>query len=164
MSGRRFVVVLAVGVLAFAGWVTYREFLQPTRPPAEVDAPQPAVEDPEVDPEQMRVEPEVAEPGQEVELHFPDEMLRGVRFTLERRVDDGWHHEWWMLSDQDPDDRGPDSPPANGGERVREDAAVVDIGVGGVGPDLVEVPAGAHAGTHRICNAEPVCAELTVQR
>lgn len=156
-------VCLAVVVVAAAvgGWIVYRDGLL-ARPPAEVAEPQSVVEDALIDPELLRADPPVAEPGDVVELHFATETNRGVMFVLERQVDTGWHHEWLMLTSADPDGRGPAS------YRADEAVGYGDISITGPGPDLVEVPRGAHEGDHRICedtvSDEALCVELTVQR
>lgn len=113
MRTRMWVVALVVIVAVIAivgGWIVFRDSLS-ARPPAEVANPEPMVDDALIDPDQLRVDPQVAAPGDLVELYFPAATSRGVLFVLERRLDVGWHHEWWMLTSEDPDGRGPSSYP-----------------------------------------------------
>lgn len=120
------------------------------------DPPEPA---PSMRPDLLVVEPPVAAPGAEVALRFPQETSRGIAFQLDRRSGDGWQTTHWMSSD------------ANG-ERYQDTVAagtegygVIDVGVGGPGPDRVVLPADVEPGEYRICTAnagDEFCAPLEI--
>lgn len=120
------------------------------------DPPEP---DPSMRPDLLVVEPPVAGPGTEVALRFPQETSRGIAFQLDRRTADGWETTHWMSSD------------ANG-EQYQDTVAagtegygVIDVGVGGPGPDGVVLPDDVEPGEYRICTAnagDEFCALLEV--
>jgi hypothetical protein len=100
-----------------------------------------------------------AEPGEVIEVEWPEEDERGLGYVLELQVGDAWdlryfmvagtestgeHTEWWAVDDAE--GRGWD-----------------DIGIGGPGPDLIEIPDIAELGSYRVCNhGLPHCAPLEV--
>lgn len=105
----------------------------------------------EVRSELMEVEPARAEPGDILAVYFPQETERGVAFVLEEETAGGWDlryilvagdessgaADWWTAADAE--GRGWD-----------------DVGIGGSGPDFVEVPDTASPGSYRICTANAV--------
>lgn len=94
---------------------------------------------------EIRFSSEVVEPGQSLQLRFPKDALRGVAFTLDRRVGSAWVQEFWLMSD-----RGGSRPFA---ARVGEPFGWEDIGISGADPDTVVMPADAVPGRYRICTA-----------
>jgi hypothetical protein len=52
-----------------------------------------------IDRTQITAEPNQVAPGDIVALRFPDEMIRGVWFVLEERVDDTWIHRYNLTSE-----------------------------------------------------------------
>lgn len=120
------------------------------------DPPEP---EPEMRPDLMLIEPPAAPPGSEVALRFPEETFRGIAFQLDRRTADGWETTHWMTSDANGDQYA-DTVPAG-----TEGYGVIDVGVGGPGPDHVRLPDDVGPGEHRICTAnagEEFCAPLTI--
>lgn len=119
------------------------------------DPPEPEAQ---MRPDLLELDPAVAEPGQLVAMHFPEETSRGIAFQLDRRADDGWTPVAWMTSD------------GNGGEPATvpaftEGYGVEDVGVGGPGPDHVRLPDDAPPGDYRICTAnagEEFCAPIEI--
>jgi hypothetical protein len=117
---------------------------------------------PESDPPLIVVTPDVARPGQVIELRYPTKILRGVPFVLSRWDDGQWsepqflllsHRAWWA--------NGP-AWSARGSERW----SWRDLGVGGPGPDRLKVPEIAEPGSYRICTAntgeKSYCVQLTI--
>jgi len=98
-------------------------------------------------PDLLVIDPAQAAPGDVVALTFPEETMRGILFTLDQRVDDGWVTFFYLRS----------NGPGAGWEMSWEAAgaaegmAVEDIGVGGPGPDHVPIPDPAEPGDYRIC-------------
>ncbi len=92
----------------------------------------------------MRIDPASPTAGEMVEVRFPDEPLRGLRYVLERQTDDGWvpmytlvsdgagEATWWPVAD---DDKRP----------------IGAMGIEGPGPDRVVIPGEADSGTYRLC-------------
>ncbi|HEU5326208.1 MAG TPA: hypothetical protein VFV59_10035 [Candidatus Limnocylindria bacterium] len=109
-------------------------------------------------PASMVADRETAAPGDVVELGFPDQMVRGIMFVLEREVGSTWVYRYLLISD------------ANGGEPQwypadRDDVAVEDVGIAGPGPDRVVIPDVAEPGSWRLCTGnagENVCVRLEI--
>ena len=119
--------------------------------------------DAEIRPDLMEVNPDQVSPGEHVELHFPQETIRGVGFVLEERVDEGWEVRYLLtVSDsEDPDDPGGRWLPPDNPDRDEWP----DIGVVGPGPGFALVPEPASPGEYRICTAmqpDNFCGELTI--
>lgn len=119
------------------------------------DPPEPEAQ---MRPDLLVLDPSMAEPGQLLAMHFPEETSRGIAFQLDRRESGSWVPVAWMTSD------------GNGGEPVTvpvstEGYGVEDVGVGGPGPDHVRLPDDVAPGDYRICTAnagEEFCAPLEV--
>jgi hypothetical protein len=102
------------------------------------------------------IAPESAHPGAVVRLVFPEETPRGVHFVLESSGD--WQLVYHLVSD------------ANGGQPsyFRPGATgigVPAVGIGGAGPDRVQVPPDVQPGEYRICTAnagENFCAPIEI--
>ena len=119
------------------------------------DPPEPA---PSMRPDLLVLDPATARPGQVVAMRFPEETARGIAFQLDRQAGDGWETVAWMTSDGNGDD--PVTVPAGS-----DGYGVVDVGVGGPGPDHVRLPVDVAPGTYRICTAnagDEFCAPLTI--
>jgi hypothetical protein len=120
---------------------------------------EPFREDAAFAPDRIVLSADRAEPGEVIEVEWPEEDQRGLGYVLELQVGDDWdlHYfmvagtagsgepgEWWAVDDAE--GRGWD-----------------DIGVGGPGPDLVEIPEVAELADYRVCATDvPVCAPLKV--
>lgn len=123
--------------------------------------PDPPAPGPSMRPDLLVVEPATARPGDRLALRFPDGTMRGIAFDLQRRTAQGWVTTHWMTSDGN----GPEyavTVPAG-----TEGFAVIDVGVGGTGPDHVTLPADPVPGAYRVCTANAVedfCAPLTIDR
>lgn len=146
---RRAALVLASLLLASAGCGLVDE--SPLPWPIDPDAV--------TDAEPMIIEPPMAAAGEIVEISFRQEWPRGVRYALDGLENGGWRRLAYLLSD------------ANGGSPQSfpvgstEDMFVEYVGIGGFGPDRVELPAEAPTGTYRICTAmgaENLCAPFEV--
>jgi hypothetical protein len=106
----------------------------------------------------MTVTPAVALPGQVVSLTYADDFMRGIAYQLV--------HDEGSATDLD----APAYYLSASDERVSwasadQDYAWVDIGVGGPGPDRVQVPDDIEPGEWLVCTAnaaEQRCASLTV--
>jgi len=111
--------------------------------------------------ELMVAEPSTTQPGSRIELSFPQETGRGLGFVLEEEIDDGWALRYFLTSA--PADGGPNETswiPAEDGEPGWD-----AVGIGGPGPDVIEVPDTADEGTYRVCTAispENYCTQITV--
>jgi hypothetical protein len=109
------------------------------------------------------IEPDVARPGQVVELRYPKGLQRGVPFFMSRRVNDHWSEpEFLLISDAGGKwTNGPWWYP-RGSDKWGWD----DLGVSGPGPDRIKVPDVAEPGSYRICTAntgeKSYCVQLTV--
>ena len=126
----------------------------PGPPPVE-----PFREDATFAPDRIVLSADRAEPGEVIEVAWPEEDDRGLGYVLELQVGDDWdlryfmvagteftgeHTEWWAVNDAE--GRGWD-----------------DIGIDGPGPDLIEIPDIAELGSYRVCNHSlPHCAPLEV--
>jgi hypothetical protein len=109
----------------------------------------------------MTVTPGEAAPGDQVELTYPGETMRGVAFVLELAVGESWSTTHFLTSSTD----GYGDTPTAVRVDATEDFAWEDIGIVGPGPDRLVVPGDATAGSSRICTAnalENFCAEITV--
>lgn len=111
-------------------------------------------------PELLVISPPTAEPGDQVELSFPQGTSRGVAFTLEEAARGGWAWTHVLTSGVDGYSDGKPSWVARGTSYGWD-----DIGVNGLGPDLILLPDGLDPGAHRICTANAgtnFCGEMTV--
>lgn len=111
-------------------------------------------------PELLVISPGMAEPGDQVELSFPQGTSRGVAFTLEEAARGGWAWTHVLTSGVDGYSDGKPSWVARGTPYGWE-----DIGVNGSGPDLILLPEGIDPGAYRICTANAgtnLCGEITV--
>lgn len=110
----------------------------------------------------MTVNPATAAPGQRVALFFGSEKVRGIAFSLAAWDEEGWAVAYHLTSDRgSPRSHSPDWWSVEDGEG----RGVVDVGVGGPGPDHVVVPDSAPAGDYLLCtanSADQACALLTV--
>jgi hypothetical protein len=112
------------------------------------------------EPHRMYIDPEEANPGDVIAIHFPDGEVRGLGFVLERRGE-GWEAAYVLHAgegDTGPFQWWPANPAPDG-------AGWDDIGVDGLGPDFVQVPPEMPAGDYRICTANSSdrrCAGLRV--
>lgn len=110
------------------------------------------------DPNLMVVDPTAAPAGEDVTLTFPGGLDRGVLFAIDASVGGEWERRAFMVSD------------ANGGSPSwfipgDPDAVVESVGIGGHGPDHIQVPEIMPAGPYRICTAnavENVCVPFEV--
>jgi hypothetical protein len=114
-------------------------------------------------PAQIVVRPSTARPGEIVDLFVPGEAGRGVLFTLARWDGAAWEPpSFGLTSDgQGSYDCG-DCPSWVAGAGPY---AVDDIGIGGPGPDRVEIPDVAPPGRYRVCtgNAQvELCGQVEV--
>lgn len=120
--------------------------------------PDPPKPEPQLRPDLMVLEPDIAAPGEVAELHFPQETPRGVAFRLDRKVGDTWEPGWLMRATQG--EQGiPKTVP------VGTDFAFTDVGIGGAGPDRVLIPEDVAPGRYRVCTAnagDDFCAALAV--
>jgi hypothetical protein len=101
------------------------------------------------DPARMVATPTAVEPGELVELTFPDGHDRGLLFAIDEASADDWQRRAMLLSD------------ANGGDprwsRADADDLLVEmVGIAGPGPDRVPIPEGLPPGDYRICTANAV--------
>ena len=114
----------------------------------------------EVAPDQMVADATLGSPGDVVSLSFPQEMVRGILFTLDERVGSGWVHRFNLTSD------GPGPEWERSWWLPGDDTVEVpDIGVLGRGPDRVEIPPPAVPGLYRLCTGNAgtnVCAEIRI--
>lgn len=111
-------------------------------------------------PELLVIDPSSAEAGEQVELTFPQGTSRGVAFTLEREARGGWAWTHGLTSGVDGYGDGRPSWVARGTSFGWD-----DIGVEGVGPDLILLPDELDPGSYRICTANArsnFCGELKV--
>lgn len=151
------VIVVAAVLLATGG---------PSDSPAEDDSPAahpagPNDAEAELRPERMVAEPSVAQPGSTVEIHYPDGAGRGMLFALERETESGWQMRYFLASDAGRDYLEPAwwTPDSDEGH------AILDVELGGQGPDLLPVPDSAPPGYYRICtanNRDNFCTRLVI--
>lgn len=122
--------------------------------PAEVVAERgPHDPDAREQPEQILVEPSEAQPGETLEVHFPDEMQRGVHLVLEHKLDDGtWQYLYSANTNAHEEAHDPHVVTAHEAEGGGEKAfGIPDVGVFGPGPDPLPLPEAAPAGEYRVC-------------
>lgn len=107
--------------------------------------------------ERMRVEPEVASPGDMVELYFPQGDERGPGFVLERRADDQWVWEWVVSS-------GARTVISAEEFRQKDVEWVSGPSFSGEGPHSIPIPEGSEGGEYRVCTAPdaPYCAPFRI--
>ena len=98
--------------------------------------------------ELMEVEPERAAPGEILAVHFPQETERGIAFVLEEETADGWNLRYFLVAGDEAGGAADWWTPADAEGRGWD-----DIGIGGSGPDFVEVPDTASPGSYRLCTA-----------
>lgn len=106
------------------------------------------------------VHPDDPMPGESVSVFFPDERIRGIHYVLESRTGDGWYLEFHLISDW-----GGSEQPTFSSAEDEPVIDVVDVGIGGPGPDRVIIPPETLFGDYRICtaNSRPnICARLVV--
>lgn len=114
-----------------------------------------------VRPDLMQVAPVEASPGDLVELTYPRRTMRGVAFALDELVDGAWVRRYYLTAAGQPG-LGPDWWSVDDAEG----RGWSDIGIGGAGPDVVEIPPPATSGDYRICTAnarQDFCATLTIR-
>jgi hypothetical protein len=113
----------------------------------------------EVRSELMEVEPERGTPGEILAVYFPEETERGVAFVLEEETASGWALRYFLVAGDEAS--GADWwTPADAEGRGWD-----DVGIGGGGPDFVEVPDTAEPGSYRLCTAnagQNFCAPVDV--
>lgn len=113
-------------------------------------------------PDLMELESDTVTPGGTAEVRFPEETPRGVAWSLEAKVEGGWHIEFLMTGSSAA--IGVDSNWVSADDA--EDFGWIDIGVMGEGPDIVPIPETVEPGEYRLCTANSapnICTELTVQ-
>jgi hypothetical protein len=111
----------------------------------------------------MKVSPEKLSPCEQVAMRFPDRQTRGIAFALDAWEDSTWRTRFYLTSDGG----SLNSTPTWWSIEDDENRAVIDIGIGGPGPDHVLIPESAATGTYRLCTAnaaEKACALVTVTR
>lgn len=126
---------------------------EPFRPPE----PQPT---PSMRSDLLSLEPQTAQPGQTVEMRFPQQTMRGIAFHLDERVGGEWVTRYLMTSDGNGDE------PFTVSVDQAEGYGVPDVGVGGSGPDRVVLPPDVPPGAYRICTAnagEDFCAPIDIR-
>jgi hypothetical protein len=110
-------------------------------------------------PELMTVTPDIAAPGDDVELNFPEQTERGVAYVLELATGETWSTTHYLTSSTN----GYDGAPSSVSVDAAEGYGWEDIGIAGPGPDRLVLPADAILGPSRICTAnalENFCAEI----
>jgi hypothetical protein len=125
-------------------------------------APSPLDPGAEMRPDLMRPMSDTVHPSEYVYLQFPKATLRGIGFVLEPQVEGSWDARYWLVSDAS---GGTDSEPSWQPVASGSGFAIEDIGIGGVGPDAVQIPDSAPPGEYRICTANAVnnfCAPIEV--
>lgn len=126
----------------------------PGPPPVE-----PFREDVTFAPDRIVLSADRAEPGEVIEVTWPEEDERGLGYVLEKQVGDDWDLSYFMVAGTEFTGEGTDWWAVNDAEGRGWD----DIGVIGPGPDLIEVPDIAELGSYRVCATDvPVCAPLEV--
>jgi hypothetical protein len=115
----------------------------------------------EMRPDLMVADPEQVAPGEQVALTFPEETGRGLGFALDQQTDDGWQRRAYLTSA--PGDGPPDEPAWHPPDpRPEWDS----IGIGGPGPDVVQIPDELEPGSYRICDVmsgdENICTPITI--
>jgi hypothetical protein len=117
---------------------------------------------PESDAPLIVVTPDVARPGEVIELRYPTELSRGVPFFMSRWENDQWSEPQFLLISDQGHMRvvGPGWHPRGSAWGWR------NIGIGGHGPDRLKVPDVTEPGLYRICTANavggPYCVQLAV--
>ena len=97
------------------------------------------------------------EPGQTVDLFFPDERQRGVGYSLEVSVGEGFDPRFWMIAAAE----GYDGEPQTGTWETGSDFPAVAIT--GPGPDRVLIPDSADPGDYLLCQRDGVPFCWTIQ-
>jgi hypothetical protein len=108
----------------------------------------------------ITVSPATAAAGQTVELAFSPRNRRGIAFTLDRSVANGWRTSYYLTAPSSPGGR-----PTWWSVEESEDRGWDDLGVSGPGPDVVRIPGVAEPGEYRICTAnarDRACGAVTV--
>lgn len=106
----------------------------------------------------MRVEPEVAEPGDVVDVFFPEDIDRGILLRIEVSIGSEWTPVYKAYTNAPWTDIGPETHPYKTGP------GILDVGVTGLGPDPVAIPTDIEAGYYRICTEfDEHCAPLTIR-
>jgi hypothetical protein len=115
----------------------------------------------EMRPDLMVADPEQVAPGEQVALTFPEETGRGLGFALDQQTDDGWQRRAYLTSA--PGDGPPDEPAWHPPDPRPEWESV---GIGGPGPDVVQIPDELDPGSYRICDVmsgdENICTPIAI--
>lgn len=106
----------------------------------------------------LLVAPDEASPGEVIGLRFPEQTIRGIHFVLEVEDGESWQYLYDLVS------------AANGGQPAwthtgNDQFGIPDVGIGGPGPDRVQIPDDAGPGSYRICTGnagENFCALIEI--
>jgi hypothetical protein len=114
---------------------------------------------PETSPVALVVSPDVVWAGEEADLWFPTQEIRGVAFVLHRWDGAAWSEPLFSLHSDWGGGRSTPYWEPGGSPAARR------IAIGGLGPDRVVIPDVADPGVYRLCVAgvvDEVCGQLTI--
>jgi hypothetical protein len=128
-------------------------------------AQRPGAHDPEAQmrPELFEISTSPANPGQTIEVRYPEETERGIAWVLEEKDGSIWHARYFLSATTGAYE-GSGSPiwwAAGDGEG----RGWVDIGIAGPGPDTLIIPDSIRPGTYRLCTANSlpnICTPLDI--
>lgn len=102
-------------------------------------------------------------PGEQFEVTFPAETMRGTAWVLEEPDGSSWNLRWFISAA--PESHEGFTAPSWWAYEDWEGKGWTDVGVGGPGPDLLVIPDETRPGTYRLCTANSVdniCTEVDV--
>ncbi len=108
--------------------------------------------------EALAATPRSGPPGTRVSLSPPSDLRARFLYGAEIWTGSEWEARYFLNSDKSP------APFNTLDVRLHQNVGIADVAYEGLGPDLVEIPAGADSGVYRICstNARQYCSTFEV--
>jgi hypothetical protein len=114
-------------------------------------------------PELMELSASQVNPGQTIEVRFPQETARGIAWVLEEQDGETWQARYYLTAVTDGYGAG---SPSWWSVDDDEGRGWEDIGIEGPGPDTLTIPDTVQPGAYRLCTVnslQNICTTLDIE-